>query len=101
MRRAHLLLIALLGLVSTQAYALRCGNSLVTEGMSRHEVRKRCGNPDDSYTRYETIYRRTAGDEAVAYEIEINEWIYEFGSQTLDRRLIFINGRLYKEEIVD
>jgi hypothetical protein len=37
----------------------------------------------------------------VAYEVEINEWIYEFGSQTLDRRLIFINGRLYKEEIVD
>ncbi len=101
MRPARLLLIALLGLASMQAYALRCGNSLVTEGMSRHEVRKRCGNPDDSYTRYETVYRRTAGDEAVAYEVEINEWIYEFGSQTLDRRLIFINGYLFKEEIVD
>ncbi len=101
MRPAHLILIAMLGLASTDASALRCGNSLVTEGMSRHEVRKRCGNPDDSQVRFETFYRRTAQHEAVAYEIEIEEWIYDFGRNSFDRRLIFINGRLYKEEIAD
>jgi hypothetical protein len=101
MRPVHLLLIALLGLISMPAEALRCGNSLVREGMSRHEVRKRCGNPDDSYVRYETFYRRTARNESVAYDIEIEEWIYDFGSTSFDRRLIFINGRLYKEEIAD
>jgi len=101
MRPARLLLIALLGLTSTQVYALRCGNQLVTDGMTRYEVRKRCGDPDDSYLRYETHYRRNALDESVAYEVEVDEWIYDFGSSSLDRRLIFINGRLFKEEILD
>lgn len=82
------------------AHALRCGNSLVIEGMTRHEVRKRCGNPDDSSVRYETIYRRNAYNEAVAIEIEIEEWFYDFGSNRLDRRLIFVNGRLHEEEVV-
>jgi len=101
MRPAHVLLIALLGLVSTQAFALRCGNNLVREGMSRYEVRKLCGDPDDSSVRYETVYRRNSRDEHVAYEIEFEEWIYDFGSTSLDRRLIFVNGNLYKEEILD
>jgi DNA mismatch repair ATPase MutL len=101
MRPAHLILIALLGLTSMPADALRCGNSLVREGMSRHEVRKRCGNPVDSSVRYETFYRKTARDESVAYDIEIEEWIYDFGRNSFDRRLIFINGRLYKEEIAE
>ena len=101
MRPAHLSLIALLGLVSTDAMALRCGNQLVSEGMTRYEVRKRCGDPDDSQVRYETHYRRTALDESVAVEVEIDEWLYDFGSNPLDRRLIFINGRLFKEEILD
>lgn len=100
MRLARFALIATLVLVSMPALALRCGNQLVTEGMSRHEVRKRCGNPDDSNVRYETIYRRTAHDESVAIEIEVEEWYYDFGSNSLDRRLIFINGRLQSEEIV-
>ena len=101
MRPAHLSLIALLGLVSTDAMALRCGNQLVSEGMTRYEVRKRCGDPADSQVRYETHYRRTTVDESVAYEVEIDEWIYDFGSNRFDRRLIFINGRLFKDEILD
>ena len=81
------------------AHALRCGNKLVTEGMTRHEVRERCGNPDDASRRFETIYRRTQHDEAVAIEIEIEEWFYEFGSNRLDRRVIFVNGRVHQIEI--
>lgn len=101
MRPTHLLLIGMLALVSTQAHALRCGNDLVREGMSRYEVRKRCGDPDDSYVRYETVYRRNSRDEQVAYDIEFEEWIYDFPSNRLDRRLIFVNGYLFKEEILD
>jgi len=101
MHLAHAPLLVLLCLVSTPALALRCGNQLVNEGMTRYEVRKRCGDPDDSYLRYETHYRRNAHDESVAYDVEIDEWIYDFGSNRLDRRLIFINGRLFKEEILE
>ncbi len=92
---------AALALTPMSADAMRCGNNLVFEGMTRHEVRKRCGAPDDSSRRFETIYRRNNLNEAVAIEIEIDEWIYDLGSNTLDRRLIFINGRMHKEEIVD
>ena len=93
------------------AHALRCGNKLVTEGMTRHEVRERCGNPDDASRRFETIYRQTqhhdqfpivhavVDHEAVAIEIEIEEWFYEFGSNRLDRRVIFVNGRVHQIEI--
>lgn len=101
MRPAHLLLIALLGLTSTQALAMRCGNNLVREGMSRYEVRKRCGNPADSFVRFETVYRRNSRDEQVAYDIEFEEWIYDLGKGSFDRRLIFVNGYLFKEEILD
>lgn len=95
----HLIPLALLLAAADPALAMRCGTRLVTEGMSRHEVRKRCGNPDDASVRYETIYRRNALNEAVAIEIEVEEWIYDFGSNKLDRRLIFINGRLHEEEL--
>ena len=81
------------------AHALRCGNKLVTEGMTRHEVRERCGNPDDASRRFETIYRQTQHHEAVAIEIEIEEWFYEVGSNRLDRRVIFVNGRVHQIEI--
>lgn len=81
------------------AHALRCGNKLVTDGMTRHEVRERCGNPDDATRRFETIYRQTQHREAVAIEIEIEEWFYDFGSNRLNRRVIFVNGRVHEIEI--
>lgn len=99
MRTGTWMTIVALLLVAQPALAMRCGNQLVLEGMSRHEVRKRCGDPDDHNLRYETIYRRNSLDEVVAVEIEIEEWIYDLGSNRLDRRLIFVNGRLREEEI--
>ena len=101
MRQLTVLITAVLALSSSVADAMRCGNKLVLEGMTRLEVRKRCGDPDDSSRRFETIYRRNSRDEAVAIEIEIDEWIYDLGSNTLDRRLIFVNGRLQREELAD
>ncbi|GMU44525.1 MAG: DUF2845 domain-containing protein [Xanthomonadales bacterium] len=98
--RPHLLIpLAPLLAFAESAHALRCGNALVTEGMTRHEVRKRCGDPDDASVRYETVYRRNHRHESVAIEIEIEEWFYDFDSNRLDRRLIFVNGRLHEEEV--
>lgn len=82
------------------AQAMRCGNQLALEGMSRYEIRKRCGEPADISRHYRTIYRQSAHNEAVAIEVEIEEWIYDLGSNEFDRRLTFVNGRLQKEELV-
>lgn len=99
--RTFVLLVALSGLAlyAAPAAAMRCDNKLVIEGMTRYEVRERCGDPDDISKRYATVYRRTAHDETVAVEIEIEEWFYDGGSNKLDRRLQFINGRLDNEKV--
>jgi hypothetical protein len=99
--RLLLLLTVALSFYPWPAQAMRCGNQLVLEGMSRYEVRKRCGNPADESRYYRTVYRQNAINEAVAIEIEIEEWIYDFGSNKFARRLIFVNGRLQDEELVD
>jgi hypothetical protein len=101
MRVMHLMLLAILAVIATPAEALRCGNKLVLDGMTRYEVRQRCGEPDDMSRYYRTVYRQSARDESVAIDIEIEEWFYDFGSNRLNRRLIFVNGRLQKEEIAD
>jgi len=100
--RIRLILVTLvLVLSSWPAQAMRCGNQLVLKGMSRHEVRKRCGEPVDISRYYRTVYRQNAINEAVAIEIEIEEWIYDFGRNKFDRRLIFVNGRMEEEELAE
>lgn len=86
-------------LAGVEAMAMRCGKNLVTEGMNRFQVIDRCGEPDDRNRRFETRYRRLSEDESVAYEIEIEEWFYQGNSRDLDKRLIFIDGRMVREEV--
>jgi hypothetical protein len=83
------------------AEAMRCGKNLVVEGMTRYEVRERCGEPDDISRRYETVYRQLSHQQTVAIELEIEEWFYDGGSNRLDRLLRFVNGRLVHEEVGD
>ena len=85
--------------VGGAADAMRCGKQLVLEGMSRSQVRHRCGEPDDRVRRFETVYRRINEDETIAREIEIEEWDYTGNSRDLDKRLIFIDGRMVREEV--
>lgn len=87
--------------VSNPAWALRCGTQLVVEGMSRYQVRQRCGEPQDIVRRYATVYRQITPTETIAREIEIEEWFYDLGSTRLNRRLIFVDGVLDREEIAN
>jgi hypothetical protein len=98
MRRCAILILSLL-LPFQAAEAMRCGNDLVREGMTRYEVRERCGEPDDISRRYKTVYRHVAHDRTVAVEVEIEEWFYDGGSNRLDRLLRFVNGRLVREDV--
>ncbi len=94
------LLIGMLALwVSSEAQAMRCGKQLVSTGMNRTQVLDRCGEPDDRSRRFELVHRRINKLETVSREIEIEEWYYQRGSRDLARRLIFIDGRMVREEI--
>ena len=80
------------------AEAMRCGNKLATEGMTRFEVSKRCGEPDDVITRIEVVYRDVGFDRTVAREVLIEEWYYDRPSNSFDRMLLFVDGRLRRIE---
>lgn len=92
--------VLLLGLViSNAAFALRCGHSVIDLGNRKNEVYDKCGEPASIETRKKLVGRtiqnsnRTLGLQEYE-EIEIEEWIYDFGPRRLKQYLRFENGRL-------
>lgn len=97
-QRTSLALVAfLLLLCSDQAYALRCGNKVVSLGDSQYLVRQRCGEPDDISRRWVTVYQRVAPGREEAVDVEVVEWLYDFGPNRLLTRLRFVDGVLREE----
>ncbi len=93
------ILFCMLMLAAVDAMAMRCGKQLVTQGMNRFQVLERCGEPDDRNRRFEVRYRRVSEDESAAYEVEVEEWFYAGGPRDLDKRLIFVDGRMVREDV--
>jgi hypothetical protein len=95
-----LLILALLQAVPAYADTMRCGTRLVSDGDTRSEVRKLCGEPSDIQTR--TILRRPHYDfhgRMVYYgegliEIPVEVWTYNFGPYKLMRRVRFVDGQV-------
>jgi hypothetical protein len=87
---------------------LRCGSKLVGSGDSRALVRARCGVPDDVSS--STILRRAfaarearrtlVGAEQLV-EVQVEQWVYNFGPNRLMRRLKFVDGILEDIETLD
>lgn len=100
-----LLLASTLMLLSAEpAWALYCGTQLVLEGQYQLEVLQRCGPPNWQNQRLE--YRSVmTGNRFLtmnppllhlqqAVPVYIDEWIYNFGPNSLMQVLVFVNGRL-------
>lgn len=103
---------------TAQALAFRCNSYVIDVGMHKMEVMKKCGNPA---TRDQRVERRRLGvrhtnqsvppqmihgnRNSVEYEreieIQIEEWIYNFGPQRFMQRLIFEDGRLKQIQDLD
>lgn len=107
MKRSHFgLLIASVGasmLLASAGWAgasMRCGDRVVLDGVTRAEVRARCGAPASierqdimELPSYLQNGRRVFfGTEFVAVPVEI--WTYNFGPNTFMRRLRFVNDLL-------
>lgn len=90
-RGLWLLMMALLPALPAAA-AFRCGSALVDIGDWPVEVRERCGEPD-----YVAVYPAEVVP-GLGIVDTVEHWYYNPGPHRLIRRLVFRNGRLYREE---
>lgn len=93
-------LLLLFILLPANAWALRCGNQLVQVGDRKIEVLDKCGEPDMVDRRFGIRGSRLRHPPQGALEIdqfeevEIEEWIYDFGRRKFRQFLRFENGEL-------
>ena len=91
------------------ASALYCGTELVQEGQSKYDVLQSCGQPSysDSHVEYRPV--GFGGAPAPVYgpypapeliPVEVDNWIYNFGSTQLMPSLRFENGQLVKIKLL-
>ena len=94
----YLVLVLVLVLASPAAFAMRCGNRLVSSGDQDFQVRDRCGAPfwSDRYVQVDVIgaYGPVERQTTTAFDV----WYYNFGPSQLMRRLVFREGRLIAED---
>lgn len=106
------LLVSAVFLASDPAHAMRCGTKLVVKGMLETEVQAHCGEPavvrDLGYvvrSFHPLAHRPPHGGVLFRYgagnyyqEVQVTEYIYNFGPRKLMRRLRFESGVLVKLE---
>lgn len=85
----------------SQAYALRCGTRLVSNGDTKTEVRLKCGEPTFIEEREEgfvdTYYDTRVRRHLTRHIVEITEeWTYNRGSHQLIHILRFRHGKLFE-----
>jgi hypothetical protein len=88
----------LLLFAAPSAFAMRCGNSLITQGMRDFQVRQRCGEPfwTDGYTNVDIVGAR--GPLERQRTVQYDVWYYNFGPRRFMRRLLFRDGELLNVE---
>jgi hypothetical protein len=93
-----------LTLCVTDALAMRCGTRLVRIGDHKLDVLEKCGEPDSVERRMGIRGSRLRHPRGVLEieqfeQVEIEEWIYNFGPRKFKQLLEFENGEL--KEIYD
>lgn len=94
----RLALFCLLLALAAPAQALRCGTRVIDDGDRDFAVRERCGEP--FYVDQFTSVSVRGADGPVETQVEdvYDVWYYNFGPRKLMVRLLFLNGRLQREE---
>jgi hypothetical protein len=106
----RLLTLVLILLLAEPAFALRCGNRVISNGDPMIKVRKYCGEPDDvqqrSIVRSGPPLNRSRINDPDAplrddellirdrsyVEVVVEDWTYNFGPHKLMRLIRFENG---------
>lgn len=84
----------LLTLLAGSAFALRCGQGLVTVGDSKLEVLEKCGEPFWTDRHALEFRERIDSERETRSFINVDEWTYNLGPHKLLHYLRFENGRL-------
>lgn len=88
------------GITSTPAGStMRCGRKLVAIGDYKNDVYAVCGNPESIDTRTKLVgstlhYPHRTLDIHEYEEVQVEEWVYNFGYKRFRKYLRFENGRL-------
>jgi hypothetical protein len=82
--------------ISIAAFAERCPNGLINEGITKYEVLMKCGEPTFTDERTEERVTKTGEGSHTRYTVEIEEWTYNFGSRKFLRILTFHSGKLIR-----
>ena len=84
---------------SASAFNLNCGNDFVSEGASKVDVLKTCGEP--IYKEFVGTIKRDYGD--IEVEVVIEHWYYTetWRASSQDMRLIFHGSKLVRIERAD
>jgi len=78
----------------SESHAFRCGNRLINEGDSMAMVKKRCGAPELAERRQiEQIIKYVSGESRTTF-LNVEQWLYDMGSNQLIRRLRFEDDKL-------
>ncbi|WP_024300242.1 DUF2845 domain-containing protein [Methylomicrobium lacus] len=78
---------------------MRCGHNIVELGDDTYKVLETCGEPASIYHRTKIVGstlhhpRRTLDIEEYE-EIQVEEWVYDFGRNRIRQSLLFENGRM-------
>jgi Protein of unknown function (DUF2845) len=93
-------LLALLAalLATAPAQALRCNGRLVDTGDHAVQVERRCGEPYwiETYSEWLVVGENRALERRIERQLEA--WYYNFGPDRLLHRLLFVDGRLVRDD---
>jgi hypothetical protein len=82
------------------AETLRCGNSLISEGVTQAEVLQKCGEPDNKLETSEPVYSRYPNGNTYQSGTTTRQiWHYQRGSRQFPADLTFEGGVLKKIEL--
>jgi hypothetical protein len=75
-----------------------CEPQQIEPGLSKFELLLRCGKPDSRYTRTGFRSQRIGDVFTQPVSVQIDEWIYSFGSNQFIRYVTLVDGRITKVE---
>ncbi len=75
-----------------------CDPQEINPGLSEFELLRRCGAPVSRYSHTEFRSQRIGGALTQPVSVQVDEWIYTFGSNHFIRYVTLVNGRVSRVE---
>ncbi len=88
---------------ATETGTMMCKGGIVSIGATAGEVTYKCGQPASATQREEKRVEGNARDhhDRVISAVSVDDWIYNFGPNQFQYRVLFENGRVGRIESLD